>query len=111
MADPITEAGAPPSASCGSYFHGGRGEGVILTFQGNGWEETQESPFLWGLQSEHLGAMMVSNGIGSKIPKEQKCLIWVPPMKEALLLRRTKIPHSEPPIHSKPCPRPSAHAI
>ena len=64
-ADPTTEAGAPPSASCGLCFHGK----VDLDLSRKWVGEDTGVPLLWGLQSEHLGTVMVSNGVDSEIPE------------------------------------------
>lgn len=104
MADPITEAGAPPSVSRGSYFHGagvyldllrkwvGGNTGVSLPLgsairalgdnDGQQWDWQQES------QRAEVSNLSPSRegGTASKMNKN-------------------------PPIHARPCPRPSTHAI
>lgn len=60
-------------------------------------------PPLWDLQSEHLGTIRVSKGVGSEIPRERECLSGSLPDWEALLLiTQTKILLSEHP--PAPCP-------
>lgn len=48
------------------------------------------------------------HGVGSKMLKGQEHLVWVPPCLGALPLTPTKNPCSEPPLYSRPCPRPQS---
>lgn len=61
-------------------------------------------PLLWGLQSEQLGTMLVSNGLGG-------VSVWVTPRLGDTAAHNTETLLSESLLYARPCPGSSACAI